>query len=84
MLSKYEENYLKKYFQIAEVIYEFSVWLLRYNEYTWICASLNVTIVSVGHFKSLQLLGGHIKIQMHPYKRGMQPYLKEKISKKWS
>lgn len=56
MLSKHEESYFKKYFQIAEVISEFSVWLLRYSEYTWTYACLYVKVVLVGHFKSLQLL----------------------------
>lgn len=32
ILSKYGENYLKRYFQIAELIAEFSVCLLRYGE----------------------------------------------------
>lgn len=31
ILSKYGENYLKRYFQIAELIAEFSVCLLRYG-----------------------------------------------------
>lgn len=61
MLSKYEEIYSNKYFQIAEVISEFSAWLLRCNEYTLMYASRNVKVVPVGHFKSLQLLAVHIK-----------------------
>lgn len=55
MLSKYEEIYLNIYFQIAKVISEFSVCLLRCNKYTSMYASLNVKVVPVRHFKSLQL-----------------------------
>lgn len=61
MLSKYEEIYLNIYFQIAKVISEFSVCLLRCNKYTSMYASLNVKVVPVRHFKSLQLLALHIK-----------------------
>lgn len=80
MLSKHEESYLKKYFQIAEVISEFSMWLLRYSEYIWMYASLNVKVVPVGHFKSLQLLAVHIKTSNVALNR----YFKDKASEESS
>lgn len=61
MLSKYEENYLKIYFQIAELIAEFSVCLLRYGGYSWMYVTVNVKAISTGNCKSLQLLAVNMK-----------------------
>lgn len=61
MLSKYEENYLKRYFQTAELIAEFSVCLLRYSGYVWMYVTVNVKAIPVGGCASLQLLAACIK-----------------------
>ena len=61
MLSKYEENCLKRYLQIAELVAEFSVCLLRYDGYTWMYVTVNVKAIPIGNCKSLQLLAAHIK-----------------------
>lgn len=61
MLSKYEENYLKRYFQIAELKAEFSVCLLRYNGCTWMYVTVNAIAVPTGNCKSLQLLAVLLK-----------------------